>query len=213
MRSPLWSVLREFIRDPISTGTVCSSSPSLCKAIAGNTYLPDADVVVELGSGTGCISEHLLKTIKPDATFLSIEKNSHFYQMLMSQYSSKNFILGNAEDLPEILDQQHLDKADVIISSLPWAAFAPAQQERIANAIRLSLKPNGVLITYAYISGAFLPSFKNFRNNISQKFHEVRTSKIIWGNFPPAFVYQCREPIPLHAEKPNPRRSSSSRYD
>lgn len=210
MRSPLWSVLREFIRDPISTGTVCSSSPSLCKAIAENTYLPKADVVVELGSGTGCISEHLLKAIKPDADFLSVEKNPFFYQMVISNYPGGNFLLGNAEDLPQILDQQHLDKADVIISSLPWAAFAPAQQERITNAIRLSLKPNGVFITYAYISGALFPSFKAFRENISERFQEVQTSKIIWRNFPPAFVYQCRVPVPLRPDKTESKESSSS---
>ena len=210
MRSPIWSVLREFIRDPISTGTICSSSPSLCKAIAGNTYLPEADVVVELGAGTGCISEHILKTIKPSAAFLSVEKNPHFYQMLMSHYSSENFLLGNAEDLPEILDQQHLDKADVIISSLPWVAFAPEQQERITNAIRLSLKPNGVFITYTYISGTLFPSFKAFRENISQRFQEVQTSKVIWKNIPPAFVYQCREPIPLRTKEAEDRKSSSS---
>lgn len=197
MRSSRWSMLREFIRDPFSTGTVCSSGPSLCRMIANGEWLTNADVVVELGAGTGSISKHLLRSLKDGATFISIEKNPHLYKMLVAQYSRTHFVHDCAENLPNILQQKSANKADVIISSLPWAYFSSEQQNKLTQAIRSSLKPNGIFITYAYLCGAVLPSFAAFRKQLAQSFCNVDTSRIVWNNFPPAFLYQCRQPVPV----------------
>ena len=212
MRSSRWSMLREFLRDPFSTGTVCSSSPSLCRMIASNESLQHADVVVELGAGTGCISKHLLQTVKQEATFISIEKNPHLYKTLIAQYSHSYFVLGSAENLPDILCEKSIPKADVIISSLPWASFSSELQDQITQAIRASLKPNGIFITYAYVCGAILPSFATFRRQLTQSFCNVDTSQIVWNNFPPAFLYQCRQPVPVFTEATTAKPSTRSKY-
>lgn len=212
MRSSRWSMFREFIRDPFSTGTVCSSSPSLCKMIASSEWLPNADVVVELGAGTGCISKHIMQSLKDDATFISIEKNPYLYKTLVAQYSHTHFVLDGAENLPNILRQKSVNKADVIISSLPWASFSSEQQSELTQAIRTSLKPNGIFITYAYVCGAVLPSFAAFRKQLAQSFCNVDTSRIVWNNFPPAFLYQCRQPVPVLTETAEMASSHRSKY-
>ncbi|MEZ6853928.1 class I SAM-dependent methyltransferase [Halodesulfovibrio aestuarii] len=212
MRSSRWSMLREFIRDPFSTGTVCSSSPSLCKEIAGNERITNADVVVELGAGTGSLSKHLLRSLKDGAEFISIEKNPHLYKMLVAQHPHSYFLLDCAENLPTILRQRSVGKADVIISSLPWASFSSKQQRELTQAIRTSLKPNGTFITYAYVCGAVLPSFSAFRKQLTQSFCNVDRSRIVWNNFPPAFLYQCRQPVPVLTKTAEIKSSHRSKY-
>lgn len=212
MRSSRWCMLREFIRDPLSTGTVCSSGPSLCRMMASDEWLTNADVVVELGAGTGSISKHLLRSLKDGATFISIEKNPHLYKMLVAQYSQTHFVLDCAENLPNILQQKSVNKADVIISSLPWTYFSFEQQNQLTQAIRTSLKPNGIFITYAYLWGVVLPTFAAFRKQLTQSFCNVDTSKIVWNNFPPAFLYQCRQPVPVLTETADIKSSHRSKY-
>lgn len=212
MESSRWSMLREFIRDPFSTGTICSSSPSLCRQIASSESLRHADLVVELGAGTGCISKYVLRSLKKDATFISIEKNPALYKALIAQYSQPYFILDGAENLPQILQQKSLGKADVIISSLPWASFSPELQNQLTQAIRASLRPHGVFITYAYVCGAILPSFSSFRKQLARSFSNVDTSPIVWGNFPPAFLYQCKQPVPVLTDIAKRRASHRSKY-
>lgn len=213
MYSSRWSMLREFIRDPRSTGTICSSSPSLCRSIASNNKLANADVVVELGSGTGCITSYLLQSMKDDATLISIEKNPYLYKMLVTNYPSSHFVLGCAENLTEILQEQSVSKADIIISSLPWTYFSPEQQNHLTQVIRASLKPNGIFITYAYLWGAVLPTFGAFRRLLAQSFYNVDTSRIVWNNFPPAFLYHCGQPVPVLAETADVQSSHRSKYN
>lgn len=213
MHSPHWSVLREFIRDPLSTGTICSSSPSLCKTIASSDKLANADVVVELGAGTGCITKQILRSLKNEATFISIEKNPHFYKMLVTEYPQSHFELDCAENLPNILHKNSVEKADIIISSLPWAYFSSEQQNQLTQAIRTSLKPNGIFITYAYLWGVILPTFGAFRKLLTQSFCNVDTSRIVWNNFPPAFLYQCRQPVPVLTETAERQSSHRSKYN
>lgn len=208
-----WSILREFIRDPLSTGTVCSSSPSLCRKIASSECLTNADVVVELGAGTGCISRHVSRSLKNGATFISIEKNPQLYKTLVEQQSDTRFVLDAAENLPAILQQHSVTKADVIISSLPWASFSTTLQNQITHAIRASLKPDGIFITYAYVCGALLPSFAAFRKQLTESFCTVDTSRIVWNNFPPAFLYQCRKPVPVFVKSAGIPSSHRSKYN
>ncbi|MCX5328653.1 MULTISPECIES: hypothetical protein [unclassified Streptomyces] len=72
------SITREFLRSPRLTGAIAPSSPALALALAqamtAGLDLRRADVVVELGSGTGAI----LRRLAPGARLIAVELNPAF---------------------------------------------------------------------------------------------------------------------------------------
>jgi phospholipid N-methyltransferase len=65
-------------------------------------------------------------------------------------------------------------------------------QDRILEAVVKSLAPKGVFTTFAYLHAAWLPTAVRFRKRLKQHFGSVKTSRIVWRNLPPAYVYRCR---------------------
>ena len=63
-------------------GAVAPSSKYLTKKMLGGLELVNADVVIELGPGTGVFTERLLELIGPKTTLLVIEINETFYENL-----------------------------------------------------------------------------------------------------------------------------------
>jgi phospholipid N-methyltransferase len=54
------------------------------------------------------------------------------------------------------------------------------------------LAPNGRFATFAYYGFHQLPSGQRFRDLLHQKLTGVETSRVVWANLPPAFVYVGR---------------------
>jgi phospholipid N-methyltransferase len=97
----------------------------------------------------------------------------------------------SAERMPEYLALQQKQKADYIVSGLPWANIPPESQERIMEAVLTCMAPHGIFTTFAYLHARWLPKARQFRRALEQRFARVETSPVIWRNLPPAFVYRC----------------------
>ena len=54
------------------------------------------------------------------------------------------------------------------------------------------LRPGGQFATFAYVPGQALPAAHRLRRKLREVFSEVTTSRVVWRNTPPAFVYRCR---------------------
>ena len=55
------------------------------------------------------------------------------------------------------------------------------------------LQPGGKFLTFAYLQGLLLPGGMNFRGKIKSYFPKVTTTKPVWLNTPPAFVYYAQK--------------------
>lgn len=85
--------------------------------------------------------------------------------------------------------------ADVIVSGLPWAAFAAAQQDDLLGAVTGALAPGGVFTTFAYTHTRWVRPARRLRRSLAARFEEVVPARTVWANLPPAFVYFCRRPV------------------
>jgi phospholipid N-methyltransferase len=54
------------------------------------------------------------------------------------------------------------------------------------------LSPKGVFTTFAYAHAYWLPTAVRFRKRLKAHFGSVKTSRLVWRNVPPAYVYRCR---------------------
>jgi phospholipid N-methyltransferase len=193
MASQYLKFIATFVRHPISTGAVAPSSRWLAECMTEDMSLPQADTVVELGPGTGVFTEAIQSHLRPETVFLAVEINPDFASALKQRFPLVEIINGSAENLDEYLAQHGRSSADSVLCGLPWASFSEDLQNRLLNAVMNALKPGGRFATFAYCHGALLPPGRRFRQLLETNFKSVKTTRIVWRNVPPAFVYRCEK--------------------
>jgi phosphatidylethanolamine/phosphatidyl-N-methylethanolamine N-methyltransferase len=188
-----WSFLREFVRDPVQLGAVAPSGADLARLMAESADLRPEHVVVELGAGTGPMTEAILRA-RPDGPFVALEPNPILADALRVRFPGVRIEQRYAQELPAILADMGQTHADRVVSSLPWAIWSEQLQADVFAAILEVLKPEGRMVTFAYVHALRLPAAKRLRAALEARFSEVSTTRVAWLNVPPALVYVCDRP-------------------
>ncbi|HPN83959.1 MAG TPA: rRNA adenine N-6-methyltransferase family protein [Victivallales bacterium] len=187
------AIIKEFLRSPRTVGTVFPSSRHLAHQMTAGIGIERARSVVEIGPGSGAFTGDIVKKMSADAKFIMVELNRDFYSRLTQRYPTLKVINDSAERLVEILRGENIEKADVVVSGLPWAVFPETLRTRIMGQIHDCLADGGHFSTYAYFQGCYLPSGRKFKKMLTEKFAEVRRSPLVIRNLPPAYVYHCKK--------------------
>ena len=89
------------------------------------------------------------------------------------------------------MQNKQIAQFDVVVSGIPWRLLKAKEQDILLKNIHHSLKNGGYFSTFAYI----LPTPKTilFRKKLQKYFSHIKTSKVVWNNLPPAFVYYCKK--------------------
>ena len=183
--------LYNFIRYPFATGAVLPSSRRLAARMVDGSGIDAAKTVVELGPGTGVFTQAISERIDPETGYLGIELREKFAALVSEKFPDLCIVNDSAENIVENLAKLDRTAADTIISGLPWAAFDPDLQNRIMKSVTDALPSGGKFATFTYLHAARLPTGRRFRSLLDENFSEVRVSRTIWRNLPPAFVYHC----------------------
>jgi phosphatidylethanolamine/phosphatidyl-N-methylethanolamine N-methyltransferase len=174
--------LREWFVNPQRTGSVAPSSPQLAAAMA--RWLPHdrESFVLELGPGTGAVTQALIEHGLREDRLVAIEHNPKLAEMLREKFPRAQIITGDAWDLDELLQgcDEPVENVGAVISSLPLLNFPLAKAEILARKIQTILEPEGRWVQYSYHLG-------NARHKSASRFRRL-SSKIVWLNFPPARV-------------------------
>ncbi|MCK5876536.1 MAG: methyltransferase domain-containing protein [Candidatus Marithrix sp.] len=178
---PGWMVFaREVFRNPKAMGTACESSPRLARAIADFIPTDKPGCVVELGGGTGRVTEALLQHGIAPQNLISVELSSSFSDYLQHKFPQVRIINGDALHLKDLLGQDS-ERVHTIVCGLPFRTLPHMQVRGIVKQIDdITSENNGTYIQFTYdLSGSasFLPHhFKRVDH------------KIIWRNIPPARI-------------------------
>ena len=174
--------LRAWITNPQRTGAVAPSSPQLGAAMARWLPRDRKSFVLELGPGTGAVTDALLKHGLPEDRLVAIEKNPALAKRLQKKFPRAHIITGDALDLDRLLRDCPLpvESVGAVISSLPLMIFPKAQADELARKIRAILEPRGRWVQYSY-------QIIKDRSRGADDF-KLLASKIVWLNLPPARV-------------------------
>jgi phosphatidylethanolamine/phosphatidyl-N-methylethanolamine N-methyltransferase len=183
--------LGAFLRHPACVGALGPSSTHLAKVMVNGHDLERCSTVVELGPGTGAFTVPILSRIGKSTLFFALELDAAFTRSLKVRFPSLTVYNDSAERLGDYLALHERTKADYIVSGLPWASLPLQVQDRIFAVVLSSLSPGGVFATFGYVHARWLPNAKKFRRRLEESFSRVETSRVVWKNFPPAFVYRC----------------------
>lgn len=174
--------LREWLANPQGTGSLAPSSPQLGAAMA--RWLPrnPESFVLELGPGTGAVTEALLKHGLREDRLIAIEFNPNLAKLLRKRFRRAHIITGDAWELDRLLAElpTPVESVGAVISSLPLLNFPKEQADALARKIRAVLEPRGRWVQYSY-------QIVKDRARGGEDFR-LLASKIVWLNFPPARV-------------------------
>lgn len=175
-----FTFFKAFVANPSTMGSVIPSSKALSKEMAAHVSNVNKDeVVIELGAGTGVITEALLKSGVPHQNLIVIEYSSELVKKLRLHFPKVQVIEGNANDLEKLLaDETRTIKA--IISSLPLRSLPKDLTNSILNQINYILPKGSKYIHYTY-------SFTQHRFDLLAEY-KLNRSKRVWLNLPPARV-------------------------
>jgi phosphatidylethanolamine/phosphatidyl-N-methylethanolamine N-methyltransferase len=174
--------LREWIVNPQRTGAVAPSSPQLGAAMARWLPANPESYVLELGPGTGAVTDALFKDGLREDRLVAIEKSPTLAKLLCKRFHRSQILTGDAWDLDTLLAElpQPVKSVGAVISSLPLLNFPKEQADALAQKIRTILEPGGRWVQYSY-------HIVKDRSRGGEQFNLV-SSKIVWLNLPPARV-------------------------
>jgi phosphatidylethanolamine/phosphatidyl-N-methylethanolamine N-methyltransferase len=179
------SFLHQFWKQKKMVGSMTPSSRFLAEKMLKNLDFDNSKVIVELGPGTGVFTEKIIRKLHPESRLLVFELNDIFYEALKNKIKDPRVILihDSAEKIVDYLAINGLERADVVISSLPLANFPEELKDQILLNTFKSLQSGGKFIQFQYSLIS--------KKKLEQIFGEVSVS-FTPLNFPPAFIYTCK---------------------
>jgi phosphatidylethanolamine/phosphatidyl-N-methylethanolamine N-methyltransferase len=177
--------IRSWLERPLSTGAVTPSGRVLARAMARYVNPNTVGPVVELGPGTGPVTEALIaQGVAPERLVL-VEFNPTFCQLLRKRFPAATVIQGDAYGMRRLLAGLLQQPAAAIVSGLPLVTKPIRQRLRLLRDALELLGPGAPFVQFTY---AVVPP-------IPKRLVGVRAeaSERIWKNMPPARVWVYRK--------------------
>jgi phospholipid N-methyltransferase len=174
--------LRAFVANPRRVGAILPTSRWAVRDMLDLADVPRAELVVELGAGTGVQTGEILARLGPNARLVSLEIDPDLAKLLDERYDDPRLqvVCDSAENLDAHLGGK---RADVLVSALPYTSFEAGLRRRVLDLLPVALAPGGVLLVIQY-SPLIL-------RELRRRFPSVQQKITPW-NVPPAFLYACR---------------------
>ena len=174
--------LKALVARPKTIGAVIPSSPGLARAMARQID-PAAGPVLEIGPGTGVITEAILKQGVAPSRLTLVEYDEDLASYLAARFPHVQVIQGDAFRLDHTLRSHGDAPFGAIVSSLPLLNHPMTQRLAYMEAVTGRLTPGAPLIQFSY--GPHAPVVP------PPGFSVVRAAQV-WANIPPARVWVYR---------------------
>jgi phosphatidylethanolamine/phosphatidyl-N-methylethanolamine N-methyltransferase len=177
--------IRSWIERPLSIGAVTPSGKILARTMARYVDPHSGGPVVELGPGTGPVTEALVQAGVAPSRLVLVEFNPAFCKILHARYPEATLVQGDAYSLRRLLETLLLQPAAAVVSGLPLVTKPIRMRLRlIRDAFDLML-PGAPFVQFTYSVASPLPRrLGGF---------SVEASERIWMNIPPARVWVYRK--------------------
>jgi phosphatidylethanolamine/phosphatidyl-N-methylethanolamine N-methyltransferase len=182
--APLALFAREILTNPRNMGAACPSSARLARVMAAQVPLHDSGLVLELGAGTGVVTQALLQRGIAPERLVSIEISTSLAQHLHSRFPAIRVIHGDAGQLHKLIGEDYAH-ITTIVSSLPLRSLPLPVVEAISRQLQPLLQQGAALVQFTYdlrkrpLTYLHLHAMPELRRTNSQ---------IVWRNLPPARV-------------------------
>ena len=177
--------IRTWIDNPVLTGAVSPSGRFLSRMMARAVDPYGSGPIVELGPGTGPITQALLKRGVKASRLLLVEFDGSFCRLLRQRFPAVKVVQADAYALRESVHAILDEPAAAVVSSLPLLNKPDAQRLSLLEDAFALMGPDGRFVQFTY--GMHSPMPRDAAVN-----YEADVSAPVWFNLPPARVWIYR---------------------
>ena len=176
--------LRSWIEKPLSIGAVTPSGRLLARTMAGFVDPKDSGPIIELGPGTGPVTEALVARGVDPSRLVLVEFDPTFCRILRKRYPTATVVQGDAYRLRALLRELLVVPAAAVVSGLPLF------NKPLKMRLRLLFEAFGLMSTgapFVQFTYAAVPPIPRRLARVS-----AEPSERVWMNIPPARVWVYR---------------------
>ena len=177
--------LRSWIEKPLHMGAVMPSSKLLARTMAEYVAVESDGPVVELGPGTGAITNALIEHGVDQKRLVLVEYNPGFCALLRDRYPQARVVQGDAYALRHSLKDVLDAPASAVVSGLPLVTKPMLTRLKLIRDAFTALAPGAPFVQFTY---SVAPPIPKSLPGVS-----TEASERIWMNLPPARVWVYRK--------------------
>ena len=177
--------LRSWIEKPLHMGAVMPSSKLLARTMAQYVAVDSKGPVIELGPGTGAITNALIEHGVDQKRLVLVEYNPGFCALLRDRYPQAKVVQGDAYALRASLDKVLDAPASAVVSGLPLVTKPMLTRLKLIRDAFVALAPGAPFVQFTY---SVAPPIPKSLPGVS-----TEASERIWMNLPPARVWVYRK--------------------
>lgn len=175
--------LRGMILRPKKVGAITPSSPALAKAIAAQVDPAREGPILELGPGTGIVTQALIERGVPEDRLIAIEYDPEFAAMVQKRFPRVRVLQGDAFQFAQMLDGTVQQPYAAVVSGLPLLNFPVEARRALIESALDHLQPGAPYVQFSYGTNPSIPPTERYT---------VKRAALIWLNLPPARVWVYR---------------------
>jgi phosphatidylethanolamine/phosphatidyl-N-methylethanolamine N-methyltransferase len=177
--------IRTWMEKPLSVGAVTPSSRVLARAMAAYVDPATDGPVIELGPGTGPVTEALVTQGIDPARLILVEFDPTFCRLLRQRYPAATVVQGDAYSLKRVLGGQLQEPAAAVVSSLPLFTKPLKTRLKLLYEAFALMVPDSPFVQFTYATVPPIPkALDRVRSEASER---------IWMNIPPARIWVYRK--------------------
>jgi phosphatidylethanolamine/phosphatidyl-N-methylethanolamine N-methyltransferase len=177
--------IRSWIERPLTMGAISPSGRVLARTMANYVDPSVPGPVIELGPGTGPVTEALVAQGIDPSRLVLVEFNPDFCRLLRARYPDATVIRGDAYSLRRTLGGLLSQPAAAIVSGLPLVTKPLKTRVRLIHEAFRMMQPGAPFVQFTY---AVMPPIPKSLTGVS-----TQASERIWLNVPPARVWVYRK--------------------
>ncbi|WP_050404331.1 class I SAM-dependent methyltransferase [Bradyrhizobium embrapense] len=177
--------LRSWMEKPLHMGAVMPSGRLLARTMAQYVDAEADGPVVELGPGTGPITNALIEHGVDQKRLVLVEYNPGFCALLRERYPQARVVQGDAYRLRDTLWDVLKTPASAVVSGLPLVTKPMLTRLKLVRDAFLALAPGAPFVQFTY---SVAPPIPKSLPGVS-----TEASERIWMNLPPARVWVYRK--------------------
>ncbi|MXO66631.1 class I SAM-dependent methyltransferase [Altericroceibacterium endophyticum] len=181
MTGPLGVFFEGFVKNPVMVGSIIPSSRYTIRRMLEPVDWANCKLFVEYGPGVGTFCQTVLDHLPRDGEYIVIDTNPLFIDYLNRTIHDSRFhaVLGSAEHVEQIVRRHGHEKADYVLSGLPFSTLPEGVAPAIAAATYRVVRKGGAFLTYQFSTVA--------RDFTALHFSRVDTG-FEWINIPPCVL-------------------------
>lgn len=175
---------KALFKNPRAIGAVIPSSTHLAHAVANYVLADSNKLIIDLGAGTGVVTQALLDHGIPAQQIVAVEASETMVKKLKKCFPGVIVLQGDAAHLSQLLVDQK-QEVGTVICGLPLLILPQEKIRAILEQINQVLCPGGRYIKYTYGSKYIWTDILNYKKYAIKR---------IWRNIPPARVCVYESP-------------------